>query len=182
MPASLLALEHESPSKAEILAQAETQATKRHAADEFTGLPHQAQRVKDTEKASIKYGLDYQSLTGPKIGLTPATALRLQKAMYVHTIGFYSVIAEAVSQSTHKKEIITSVLRVYQQLLERCHKNEWRMLINEVANAYEDEKVQRKKEHDQALFDKEKVIAALKKEIKGLQDQLVALQGKVYKE
>ena len=35
-------------------------------------------------------------------------------------------------------------MRVYQQLLEKCQKNDWKMLINEVANAFLEEDVQGK--------------------------------------
>ena len=37
-------------------------------------------------------------------------------------------------------------MKVYQQLLERCHSQEWKMLINEVANAFEDEDIQKNKD------------------------------------
>ena len=58
-PIAELALDHESPSKAETLAQADANASKANATDEYPSLPHRAQKVKDNEKASIKYGLDY---------------------------------------------------------------------------------------------------------------------------
>ena len=71
-----LALEADSPTKADILSRAEANASKAKATDEYTNLPHRAQKVKDTVKASIKYGLDYQSLTS-KSGLSPDLAHRL---------------------------------------------------------------------------------------------------------
>lgn len=56
---SALAQEHESPSKAETLNKADDKASKRRAVDEYANLSHKAQKVKDNERASIKYGLDY---------------------------------------------------------------------------------------------------------------------------
>lgn len=63
----------------------------------------------------------------------------MQRAIYVHTIGFYDVVMESIRGCKNKKNVIISVLRIYQQLLEKCHKNEWKMLISEVANTYEAE-------------------------------------------
>ena len=77
-------------------------------------MPHRAQKIKDNERASIKYGLDYLSLTGENNGLTPDQALNLQKALYVHTIGFYGTVANSVHHSKNKKVILVSVLRAYQ--------------------------------------------------------------------
>lgn len=57
----------------------------------------------------------------------------------MHTVGFYDVIVESCRGAKKKKNILVSALRVYQQLLEKVHKNEWRMLINEVAKTYESE-------------------------------------------
>ena len=44
------------------------------------------------------------------------------------------------------------------------------MLINEVANAYEDENQQRKKDEQKNLSEKDQIIANLQKEISELQD------------
>ena len=49
----------ETDTMAKLLARAEATASKAKATDEYTNLPHRVQKVKDSEKASIKYGLDY---------------------------------------------------------------------------------------------------------------------------
>ena len=39
--------------------------------------------------------------------------IRLQKAIYVHTIGFYDVVIESIRGCKNKKTVIVSILRVY---------------------------------------------------------------------
>ena len=55
----------------------------------------------------------------------------------IHTMGFYGTVTEITRSSKNRKNIIVGVMRIYQQLLEKCAKNDWKMLINEVAHEYE---------------------------------------------
>ena len=94
--------------------------------------------------ATLRYGLDYQSLS--RHGLSKDQITRLHRALYIHTNGFYNTIKNVVKAVKDKKKLIVGVMQIYQQLLEKCHRNDWKMLINEVANAYEEEDIIRKKE------------------------------------
>ena len=111
----------------------------------------------------MKYGLDYQSLT--KAGLSQEQAHRLQRALYVHTIGFYTVLKESCRAAKKRKQIIVGTIRVYQQLLEKCHRSDWRMLMTEVAKTYEKEHAEKQKELREQLLEKDRVNAELRKEI-----------------
>ena len=91
--------------------------------------------MKDNVSASVRYGLDERSLY--KQGLMKEQIDRLHKALYVHTMGFYGTVTEITRSSKNRKNIIVGVMRIYQQLLEKCAKNDWKMLINEVAHEYE---------------------------------------------
>ena len=64
---------------------------------------------------------------------------RLHRSIYVHTHGFYNTVKDVCKATKNKKNVVVNVMKVYQQLLERCHQHEWKLLINEVANAYESE-------------------------------------------
>ena len=52
----------------------------------------------------------------------------------MHTLGFYDTIKECSGSCKNKKDLLVGVLRVYQQLLEKCAKSEWKLLVTEVAN------------------------------------------------
>ena len=73
-------------------------------------------------------------------------------------------------------------MRVYQQLLEKCHASEWRMLINEVANSYEDENSKQKTENELIVEGKDKIIGNLKREILELQAQLNEKNKEIFSE
>lgn len=61
------------------------------------------------------------------------------------------------------------ILRVYQQLLEKCHKTEWKMVLGEVAKTYELEREEAKKEWEKIIYGKDKMNARLRSEIRKLQ-------------
>ena len=121
------------------------------------------QKVKDSVGASIKLGVDYVSLT--RNGLSPDQATRLQRALYVHTVGFYDIVMESCQASLNKKNLVVGVMRAYQQLLERCQKIEWRMLIGEVAKTYEAENHEKQSKLRETIQRKDQIIAKLRQEI-----------------
>ena len=53
---------------------------------------------------------------------------------------------------------MVGVIRVYQQILEKVCKNDWRMLITEVANAYERENLDAIASLKDTIIDREKKI------------------------
>lgn len=64
------------------------------------------------------------------------------------------------------------ILRVYQQLLEKCHKTEWKMVLNEVAKTYELERDENKNMWDNIILGKDKLNAKLRSEIRKLQKDI----------
>ena len=87
-------------------------ASKGHDKVDYPGVQKFA-KINDTRGASVRYGIDHVSLT--RNGLTSDQALRIQKALYVHTIGFYDIIHECSQvKSEKKKDLIVGILRVYQ--------------------------------------------------------------------
>ena len=138
------------------------QASKATLKEEFNGIG-KIQKVADSVSATLRYGLDYQSLT--RNGMNKDQITRLHRALYTNTNGFYNTVKDLVGAAKDKKKVIVGVMQVYQQLLEKCHRNEWKMLINEVANAYEEEDKVRKGELQSVVDGKNAVIGNLKKEI-----------------
>ena len=100
----------------------------------------------------------------------------------MHTHGFYDVVKDICRNIKNKKSVIVPVMRVYQQLLEKCHASEWRMLINEVANSYEDENIKQKIDNEQIVEGKDKIIGNLKREILDLQAKLNEKQKEIFSE
>lgn len=100
----------------------------------------------------------------------------------MHTIGFYDTIKECTRSLKNKKNLVVGVLKVYQQLLERCHKTEWKMLINEVANTYEEEALAQQREMRVQVIEKDRVISKLRLEIQQLHDRAMELNTKIYSE
>ena len=92
------------------------------------------------------------------------------------------MIKEICRNIKNKKSIVVPVMRVYQQLLEKCHASEWRMLINEVANSYEDENSKQKIENELIVEGKDKIIGNLKREILELQAQLNEKNKEIFSE
>ena len=145
-------------------------ASKCHDKEDYPGV-QKFTKINDTRGASVRYGIDYVSLT--RNGLSPEQALRIQKALYVHTIGFYDIIHECAQvKSNSKKDLIVGILRIYQQLLEKCHKHEWKMVVNEVAKSYEIERDEAKNHMDKIVLGKDKLNAKLRGEIRKLQQNI----------
>ena len=118
-----------------LMEEASSKASKTKIRDIAPGL-EDSQKVADSMPATLRYGIDYVSLS--QQGLLRDQITRLHRSLYIYTVGFYSVVREACSNAKVKKNVIVGVMRVYQQLLEKCQKTDWKMLINEVANSYED--------------------------------------------
>jgi len=92
------------------------------------------------------------------------------------------VIKECCKAAKNKKNILIGTLQVYQQVLEKCQKNEWKMLINEVANTYEKENDIKQAELKATILEKDQIIAKLRKELQEQQEKLMKLESKVYSE
>ena len=55
-------------------------------------LPIAYQALGKSSKATVRYEIDYTSLT--KTGIQPRLAERLQRMLYVYSVGFYGLIKE----------------------------------------------------------------------------------------
>ena len=100
-------------------------------------IPGVYEKEKTKGKASLRNKIDLSSLLAA--GITTEKAKRLQRALYVHSIGFYNLLKEVTSQCQNKKDVIVGVFKILFSLIEMCEQSHYKMLVLEVAKQYEEE-------------------------------------------
>ena len=105
-------------------------------------------------------------------GLDVHTAKRVQRALFVHSVGFYEIIVEACKSCKDKKTTIVNLWKTFQMLLELCCKTDHQMLLIEVANDFDKELELKTAKFVEANKDWDRKEGILNKNIRLLQRNL----------
>lgn len=92
------------------------------------------------KRPSERYGIDRNSLK--YLGVTDEHVDRLYRALFIYSIGFYELLTKVTSNIKKKDlskhcEVMGSIWTVYSILLEFCCKNDYKLLISQLATDYE---------------------------------------------
>ena len=86
-----------------------------------------------------RYGIDRLELS--KAGIPNEMIDRIYRALFVYSVGFYELIKKCLQHTKNKYTIIISMWKVFSILLEYCCRTDYRMLISQISNEFE-EKIQ----------------------------------------
>ena len=100
-----------------------------------------------------RYGVDKLSLTNA--GIPTEVVDRIYRALFVYSVGFYELMKKALSHTSGKYRVITSIWKVYAVLLEYCSASDYKMLINELSLQHMDEMQQLEHKYQDTIHDLE---------------------------
>ena len=63
---------------------------------------------------------------------------RIYRALFVYSVGFYELIKKCLEHTEKKYTIVTALWKVFSILLEYCCRTDYRMLISEISNDFEE--------------------------------------------
>jgi len=63
---------------------------------------------------------------------------RIYRALFVYSVGFYELVKKCLEHTEKKYTIVTAIWKVFSILLEYCCRTDYRMLISEVSNDFEE--------------------------------------------
>lgn len=91
--------------------------------------------VKPEHKLPIfRYGIDRQTLVNS--GVSPDEVDRIYRSLFVYSVGFFEFLKKILQSTMKNYQIITSIWKVYQVLLEYCCKTDYRILIAELTDRH----------------------------------------------
>ena len=116
--------------------------------------------VKPEHKLPIfRYGIDRQTLVNS--GVSPDEVDRIYRSLFVYSVGFFEFLKKILQSTMKNYQIITSIWKVYQVLLEYCCKTDYRILIAELTDRHHAEVEQMERAHKdkiQHYVDSEKIM------------------------
>ena len=81
--------------------------------------------------------IDLQSLE--EHGLTPENARRIQRNLYVYSIGFHQQLRSITNGCKNRTRLLLQLWKAYSLILEQCIHSDYKFLIVEVAKLVESE-------------------------------------------
>lgn len=116
--------------------------------------------IKPEHKLPIhRYGIDRNNLVNS--GISTEEVDRIYRSLFVYSVGFFEMLKKILSTTERNYQIITSIWKVYQVLLEYCCKTDYRILIAELSDKHvqELETIEAEfKQKIQTYIDTEKVL------------------------
>lgn len=73
-----------------------------------------------------------------KSGIPNEMVDRIYRALFVYSVGFYELIKKCLEHTEKKYTIVTALWKVFSILLEYCCRTDYRMLISEISNDFEE--------------------------------------------
>ena len=119
------------------------------------------------------YGIDRVLLHNS--GISDEEIDRIYRSLFVYSVGFFELLKKILSTTKNNYQIITSIWKVYQVLLEYCCKTDYRILIAEITNKHQRELMTIEKtfkEKIQRFVEKEKVLNQNMETLRDYNDQL----------
>lgn len=118
---------------------------------------------------SQAYGIDMNSLLQNKISI--ANAKRIQRSLYVHSVGFHQQLKENVKGCQNRIKVLHNIWISYQALLEHCLKTSHNTLIANVTDLLQKEIDQLKVQHGEDMLAEEKKRQSQYDELTNLRNQ-----------
>lgn len=81
-----------------------------------------------------RYGIDRNNLVNS--GISTEEVDRIYRSLFVYSVGFFEMLKKILSTTKRNYQIITSIWKVYQVLLEYCCKTDYRILIAELSDKH----------------------------------------------
>ena len=81
-----------------------------------------------------RYGIDRSTLLTS--GLSTEEVDRIYRSLFVYSVGFFELLKKILATTQKNYEIITTIWKVYQVLLEYCCKTDYRILIAEITDKH----------------------------------------------
>ena len=120
-----------------------------------------------------RYGIDRSTLITS--GLSTEEVDRIYRSLFVYSVGFFELLKKILATTQRNYEIITTIWKVYQVLLEYCCKTDYRILIAEITDKHHremDEVQSMFKAKIQEKIDTEKVLKQNMETMRDYNDQL----------
>ena len=81
-----------------------------------------------------RYGIDRQTLVDA--GISSEEVDRIYRSLFVYSVGFFELLKKILATTSKNYQIITTIWKVFQVLLEYCCKTDYRILISEVTEQH----------------------------------------------
>ena len=120
-----------------------------------------------------RYGIDRSTLITS--GLSTEEVDRIYRSLFVYSVGFFELLKKILATTQKNYQIITTIWKVFQVLLEYCCKTDYRILIAEITDKHhkETEEIERIfKAKIQEKVDTEKVLKQNMETMRDYNDQL----------
>jgi hypothetical protein len=104
-----------------------------------------------------RYGVDRLCLT--QAGIPGDMVDRIYRALFVYSVGFYELLKKCLEHTQQKYSVIIALWKVFSILLEYSCRTDYRMLISQISNEFEEkielmETTYNARFHDQANNEK----------------------------
>ena len=111
------------------------------------------------KKPVHRYGIDKPTLV--EAGISSEEVDRIYRSLFVYSVGFFELLKKITATTKKNYQIITSIWKVFQVLLEYCCRTDYRVLIAELTDRHASELTSVEvafKQKIQSYIDTEKVL------------------------
>ena len=103
----------------------------------------------EKKKPIFSYGIDPHSLSA--CGISKQDISRIYRALFVYSVGFFEFLKKILQSTDKNFQLITSIWKVYQVLLEYCCKTGYRILLAEMTDKHHEEMTEMQKSHKEKI-------------------------------
>ena len=124
----------------------------------------------DLRKATQKYGVSKNKLHG--MGMNPDYIERIQRGLFVHSMGFYELVREASKTCKNAAMTTINIWTVFSKLLEACCHTDHKLLMMELTEGLTKEIEKTKEECAQRIESFGEKEAIMRQNILALENKL----------
>ena len=130
----------------------------------------------DLRKATTKYGISKQNLHDQ--GMKPDLISRIQRGLFVHSMGFYELVREASKTCKNPPMMTINIWTVYSKLLEQCCHTDHKLLMMELTEGLTKEIEKTKQECAKKIESFSETEAIMRQNINQLEEKMGEVEFK----
>lgn len=127
-----------------------------------------------------RYQVDRMTLMNS--GLSGDEVDRIYRALFVYSVGFFEHLRKILSNTKKNFQILTSIWKVFQVLLEYCCKTDYRILIAEITAKHEKEVRELQSSYKEKIEAVENAMKTMKSNMETMEAKMDELEKEKQKE